>query len=288
MNNISNDVDDEFDRPVFIVSPPRSGAELLYDTLMRAPRVFTVGSASHKLVEEIDALHVRAHGFDSNRLTADDATPEVVAQVRQGYRDGAVDRDGAKPRRMPLRLLDKTPKHSLRIPFLAKAFPQAHFVYLYRDPREALANMLLAWESNSYRTYKSLPGCPRPHWSLLLTPGWRELAGKPLADIVAGQWRAATQVLLDDLAALEPTRWRVVRYRDFIDNPAGEIARLCLSLDYAWDRPLDGGLAGLIKPPTAADAEIIRKHAAGLQRAWPSEQAVAGRAARVAGAAAVH
>ncbi|MFD0740026.1 sulfotransferase family protein [Lysobacter koreensis] len=272
------------DRPVFIVASPRSGASLLFDTLMRAPKVYSAGAASHQLLEGIDGLHVRARGFDSNRLLAADATPAVAAELARRFDAAARDRDGAPPQRLPFRLLDKTPKHSLRVPFLAQAFPDAQFVYLYRDPRQVLANMLLAWASGKFRTYAGLPGWPRDHWALLLTPGWRALAGKPLADIVAGQWQAATDVLLADLEALAPQRWRVLRYDDFLANPSGEIARLCLALDYGWDRPLNGGVptaAG--EQPTAEDAEVVRRHAADLQRLWPGLQATADRAARLAG-----
>ena len=277
------DVAATLDRPVFIVASPRSGASLLFDTLMRAPRVYSAGSASHRLLESIPALNVETHGFESNRLLAADATPAVAAELARRYHEAARDRDGAAAQRLPLRLLDKTPKHSLRIPFLAQAFPDAQFVYLYRDPREVLANMLLAWQSGRFRTYMGLPGWPREFWALLLTPGWRALAGKPLADIVAGQWQAATQVLLDDLEALAPHRWRVLRYADFLANPSGEIARLCLALDYGWDRPLDGGVTGQVEPPTAEEAEVIRRHAANLQRLWPGLQATADRAAALAG-----
>ena len=34
-------------------------------------------------------------------------------------------------------MLEKTPKNSLRVPFLNAVFPQALFVYLYREPRES-------------------------------------------------------------------------------------------------------------------------------------------------------
>lgn len=271
-----------FDRPVFIVASPRAGAEQVFDTLMRAPEVFTVGAAAHQLIEDIPGLHVRDRRYESNRLVGSDATADVRAALYARLAESARDRDGVAPTQRPWRLLDKMPKNALRIPFLARAFPDAHFIYLYRDPREVLANMLLAWESGRFRTYLGLPGWPRPYWALALTPGWRELAGKPLGEIVGRQWQAATQVLLDDLQALSPNRWRVLRHADFLANPSGEIARLCLGLDYGWDRPLDpGGLPETA--PTREDAEVVRKHAAELQRVWPQIEATAARAAKVAG-----
>lgn len=271
-----------FDRPVFLVGSPRSGVSALHDTLMRAPGVHAVNAGAHALIESIPSLDVRAHGFDSNRLDADDATPAVIAQVRTRLADAARDREGAAPPAGPFRFLDKLPKNALRIPFLMRVFPQARFIYYHRDPREVLAQMLLAWHSGRFRTYLDLPGWPRAQWALTLTPGWRALKGKPLAEVVAGQWEAAMQLLLDDLDALPPDRWRVVRHHDFLSNPSGEIARLCLALDYDWDRPLEGGVADPA-PPTAADAVVIRTHAADLQRLWPRLQPLATRAARLAG-----
>lgn len=272
-----------FDRPVFIVSSPRSGSARLFDALAGAPEVFTVGKQAHRLIEGIPTLDVRQRGFDSNRLDAGDATAPVVGELRRVLREHARDRDGAAPGSGPFRLLDKTPKNALRIPFLAEAFPEAHFLYYHRDPREVLAQMLLAWHSGQYRTYMGLPGWPHRYWALLLTPGWRGLADRSIVEIVVAQWKVALQILLDDLEALPAHRWRVVRHADLVDNPSGEIARLCLALDYRWDRPLDGGLARQPDPASADDAAVIRGYAAELQRLWPGVQPLAERAAKFAG-----
>ena len=42
-------------------------------------------------------------------------------------------------------MLEKTPKNALRLPFLARVFPEARFIYLHRDPRRVLASMMEAW-----------------------------------------------------------------------------------------------------------------------------------------------
>jgi hypothetical protein len=53
---------DRFDRPVFIVSTPRSGSTLLFETLAQAPSLFTVGDESHGLIERIRALSPAGRG----------------------------------------------------------------------------------------------------------------------------------------------------------------------------------------------------------------------------------
>ena len=168
--NVSADAPARIERPVFVVSPPRSGSSLLFETLARAPGVFTIGGESHRVIEQVPSLHPSARGWESNRLTADDASPEVVAALRRAFVAELRDRAGAQPPATAVRLLEKTPKNALRVPFLAAAFPDATFVSLYRDPRETLSSMLDAWRSRQFVTYPDLPGWTGPPWSLLLTP----------------------------------------------------------------------------------------------------------------------
>ena len=118
-----------------------------------------------------------------------------------------------------LRLLEKTPKNALRVPFLNAAFPDALFIYLYREPRESLSSMIAAWESGRFVTYPRLPEWGGKPWSLVLTPEWRSLDGAELPEIVAQQWRMASEILLSDLDKLPAERWAVVGYHNLIAEP---------------------------------------------------------------------
>jgi hypothetical protein len=257
--------DPRFDRPIFIVSSPRSGSTLLFETLKRAPGLATIGGESHRLMEMIPAVSPAAHGWDSNRLTAADAAPEVVRLLRERFADALLDRNGAAPAAWPVRMLEKTPKNSLRVPFLAAAFPEARFVYLYRDPRPTLASMIEAWSSGGFRTYPQLPGWAGPPWSLLLVPGWRDLIGAPLNRIVAHQWAETTRILLDDLTALPPERLRAIRYEAFVAAPQDEIVKLCGSLGLGWDQDLGASLPLARHTVSAPSAEKWRVHQAAIE-----------------------
>lgn len=231
-------------RPVFVVAPPRSGTSLLFEALSRSPELWTIGGESHEAIESIAALGPAAHGWDSNRLTSHDAQPAVTTALRENLLARLRDRDGRAPDpdATGLRLLEKTPKNCLRVPFLDAAFGDATFVYLYREPQQALASMLEAWESGRFVTYPQLPGWEGPAWSLLLTPGWRELAGRPLAEIVAAQWESATRTLLGDLERLGPERWCALGYDELVADPDRELARIADFAGFGWDAERIGPL----------------------------------------------
>jgi hypothetical protein len=228
---------DKLERPVFIVSTPRSGSTLLFETLAQAPGLYSTGQESHWLIEDTADFDPAQRGWTSNRLTAEDARPEAIEELSRGFYRDLRDRDGRRPEGR-VRMLEKTPKNALRVPFFDAAFPDGLFVYLYRDVRQTLASMMEAWASGGFRTYPQLPGWIDYPWSLLLVPGWRKLIGQPLWTVVAHQWATTTNMLLDDLQALPRDRLCALRYDAFLASPQSEIERLTRAVGLGWDRQL--------------------------------------------------
>lgn len=231
------------ERPVFIVSTPRSGSTLLFETLKQAPGAYTIGRESHWLIEDVRGLSPADRGWSSNRLEADDAVadPGRVEELSRAFYEALRDRDGRPPQGR-VRMIEKTPKNSLRVPFFAAAYPDALFVYLYREVRATLSSMVEAWISGAFQTYPDLPGWTGRPWSLLLVPGWERLKGLPLPAVVAQQWTITTNLLLDDLGALPRDRLRTLRYDEFLAAPQATMEALAPSLGLAWDRRLGARL----------------------------------------------
>jgi uncharacterized protein (TIGR03032 family) len=264
-------------RPIFVVAPPRSGAAAVVSALARAPGVVLSGGNNGSVLDDLPELHPSQRSWDSNRLTIADAKPEVVTRVHEsvhpGDQNGAdatqgenpeADEagDGAEPTEpRQVRPLDGTPKNALRIPFLSAVFPDATFVYVYRDPRESLGEMAKDWEAGAVVTYPELPDWDGPPWSYLLIPGWRGLSGKPLAEIVAEQWATATRTLLDDLENLAPERWCVADRAALLEDPKREIDRLCGFLGIEPNEELSA--------PLRAAREQLAEQAAGAAGELP-------------------
>jgi hypothetical protein len=230
-------------RPVFIVAAPRSGSTLLYETLAANRGLSNLGGEAHWLVESISELQIGAPGVASNRLTAANLSSTAASRIVTAIADKLVDSDGHPAVLSPTtRLLEKTPKNSLRIPFFDGLFPDAQFIFLWREPRSNVSSIIEAWRSGNWKTYNGLDGFDGP-WSLILPPDWPSMNGKPLEEIAAFQWETTNRMVLEDLALLPQRRWTSVSYDEFLSDPSATIERLCAFIDLDVDENLRRRLA---------------------------------------------
>lgn len=242
-----------FSRPLLIVAPPSSGSRVLAEGLAGSPSAWTaLGPEGGAVIDAMPALSPAPRGWDSNRLNATDANEaELANRLRALCSAGLRDAAGEPPPAdaTGLRLLDATPANALRIPFLNAVFPQAIFIYVYRDPRESLAGMLEGWQSGRHVTYPELPGWEGPPWSYPLTPEWRAQSGRSLPEICAAQWTMTMKILLADLERLPAGRVCAVDFNALRADPQAELRRLCGTTDLAWDETM-GATIGRGAPET--------------------------------------
>jgi len=231
-------------QPVFIVAAPRSGSTLLFETLATHQSLATLGGEAHWLVEGVPELRPGSPATDSNRLTAAALTPAIGERIRTAIRERLQDSAGQPVGEREVRFLEKTPKNALRIPFIRALFPDARFIFLWRDPRENISSIIEAWRSGGWITYPDLPGWEGP-WSLLLPPQWQLQRGRALPEIAAWQWDSANRYISDDLAALPREHWTVVRYDELQESAPATLDRLCAFLGLE----VDSGLARRLAQP---------------------------------------
>ena len=214
-------------RPIFVVGPPCAGARLVADALATAPGCWVPGA----LLAPLPSLDP-PDGSRNGRLEAADCTPHLRQTLRAHLQvqlarnartasTSGIDQESPAPR-----LVHGSPRNSLLVPFLDAAFPDATFVYVHRRPADALAESLLLWRAGTAITYPDLPGWTSQPWSFLLVPGWQELIGRPLAEVVTEQWLRTMHLLTEDLERLAPERWCVTGRDALRRDPLAETTRL--------------------------------------------------------------
>jgi uncharacterized protein (TIGR03032 family) len=188
-----------------------------------------VFSAQAPVLDGIFELEPENREWDSNRLTGADVEARAVEELRGRLKGILTDTAGNRPGldASGLRWVDGQPRNALRVPFLAAVAPDSQFVYIHREPTETIPAMLRVWEGGNRVSYPQLPDWSGPSWSLPLVPGWRDLADRPLPEIVTEQWIRLTGTLLDDLEGLPPERWCVTEFKALLNDPLRELERIC-------------------------------------------------------------
>lgn len=206
--------------PIFIVGSPRSGTTLLFQILDASPHLASLGAEGHLLW---DTYHRMSSGEGrSHALTADDVSD---GERRALY--WAIEKLAGQ-----LRFLDKTPRNALRIPYLNRLFPDAHFVFLKRDGRAAVSSLITAWRDGDDRfttanVETDIDGYGGRGWRFLLPPGWQAFQhGHTLADVCAFQWVSSNEAILQAKGTIAAERWTEVAYEDLVATPTETIDRL--------------------------------------------------------------
>jgi hypothetical protein len=292
---------------VILVGAPRSGTTVLFETLGRSSHLWSLGKESHEILE--GPFHPRHREWESNALGAEDLEPETAGRLRADYarrvKPGAVwryraARREARPgplslRRLryrlgrlgvtfrrrfsALRLLEKTPKNCLRIPFLQKLFPGAKFVFLSRDGRPTISSMMDGWrEPGLYETYRvpvelAIGGYEGSPWCFLLPRSWRELAELPLEEVCAAQWLQAVGAVLEALPRLRRAgAVHELRYEDMVADPRAALLGILEFLGLPWEDEIlpEGNRLRVVNALTPPDPDKWRRrNGAAVERIMP-------------------
>jgi len=223
---------------VFLTGFPRSGTTLLELVLDGHPEVAT--SEEHELLHDA-VLRFLREPFDWQALALADESQ--LAPLRSAYWE-AVRRAGIDVRDKVF--IDKHPLHTLKLPLIAKLFPQAKILFARRDPRDVVL------------------GCFRRRF--LMNPAvYRFLDLAEAAEFYALTMEFAA--LVRPLLALD---WHEVRYEDLVADLSGRSREICRFLELAWLPELErfAERARSSNHATPSTAQLARGLDRGRTRQW--------------------
>ena len=187
---------------VFLVGFPCSGTSLLGLAIEGHPRVVTL--AEHELLKAGVLRYMREPLDFGPLLHADEGE---LRSLRERYwqevREAGVVPDGKV-------FVDRHPLHSLKLPLIARLFPEAKILFAHRDPRDVILSCFRRRFSLNPLTYQ------------LLT-----LAG-------GAAFYDATMHFTDRARALLRLDWQSVRCEDLVEDLDRELRRICAFIGLEW------------------------------------------------------
>ena len=282
---------------VIIIGAPRSGTNMLRDVLCRIPGLGTWPC------DEIN--YIWRHGnarWPSDEFPAELATPRVSAYLeRQFARRARID--------SLMHVVEKTCANSLRVPFLQRALPDARYIFIHRDPLDAVPSAMKRWRANLDLWYtlekaRFVPPTDLPYYALrFLANRFHRLRSKErrvaswgprfngmeslldsysLPEICAAQWNACVERAAEAFQAMPPKEIITIRYEEFVTTPEAELQRICDFLgaqvaastivecvDAVSDQSVGKGQRRLEPPVRDRIAELTRQAQTALTRLPP-------------------
>jgi hypothetical protein len=235
------------ERPLFIVGAARSGTTFLGDCIARLPEL----SYHHEPPATKAAGRYVYEGLWSERRARWFYRTVYRWLIRTELEGG-------------LRFTEKTPTNSLIIPFLERAFPDAQFLHIIRDGRDAAAShMDKPWlRADAAGTGNREPGgYPHGPWApFWVEPERRdEFAATSDAHRMIWSWRRYVEAALRDGPPLGPERYMELRYETLVTEPRTSAERVLEFLGITRPKSRDAFIAAVERADAGSVGSWRRK-----------------------------
>jgi hypothetical protein len=152
------------------------------------------------------------------------------------------------------RIMEKTPKNILRIPYVQEILPEATFLFIVRNPFSFISSVEYKYQRTVtrrgiLRRLKHTPFSQLHHWVGLFFeqqlnkrvlrkkylkiwgPRYRgiqdDLKTHNLLTVIARQWSICSIKAEKDMALFENKKILRLKYEDFVDDPMPDLRRIC-------------------------------------------------------------
>lgn len=240
-------------KPIIIIGAPRTGTNMLRDIISTQP-----GFATWPCDEINYTWRYGNSNYPTDELTPDQITPSIRKYIRKQFQL-------VSSRYHSLNIVEKTCANCLRLDFVDSLFPEARYINIMRDGRDAASSALKRWRAPLGLPYilkkaRFVPLKDIPYYAarylkthihrLFLSrekslPIWgpkfagyeRVVKEKSLVEVCGVQWqrclRKSREVFEKRIAA---ERYIRVKYEDFVKDPVAQSIRIFDYFSLPYDK----------------------------------------------------
>jgi len=253
-------VPDQLRPPIILLGNFRSGTTMLQNLIASHPDAV-------RLYEPVGLWLYADPARRHDEFDESDATPRVKRYVRSQFLKYQKENGNRI-------VVEKTPHNILRIPYVREIFPDAHFLYIVRNPLSFVSSVELKWQkpAGKKRLMKRLKATPvtqlHHYVGRLVSQQWNnrvlrrkylsvwgprykgiqeDLKSDDLLTVIARQWARASAKAERDLGLFEDGRVLKITYEDFIANPVEELARICAHCGLTMTREMEDTVRATVR-----------------------------------------
>ncbi len=240
------------EKPIFIIGCSRAGTTLVYKTFSESSELGSLNKETHDFWMELHPLIDR--NWDTHSISADSANEHDRRLISSFFF-----RNTGK-----YRIVDKNNQNGLSVPYLYSLFPDAHFVYIKRNPGDNIDSLIHGWKrpaefatwSDQIATTIEIEHGLFKRWCFFLANGWRQYTNSDIEEVCAFQYSAINRCILDARPLIPHAQWHEVFYEAILDNPVHEFQKLIESCGLSFDAKLRNHCENVLKNPYNTFSDI--------------------------------
>ena len=250
-------------KPIFVVGCSRAGTTLIYKTFSQSHCLGSLHKETHDFWVQLHPLAERlwnTHAIDP--ILASEQDKKKVA--RYFYTE-----TGKR------RIVDKNNQNGLSVSYLYRLFPDAHFVFIKRNPGDNIDSLIHGWDKASeFATWSEelsetiqIDKGKYRQWCFFLADGWRQLTQAPIEEVCAFQYRMINEAILSAKALIPAEQWHEVSYEALINNPVLEFQKLFQACAVPFDKHMEIHCKAVLNKPYNTFSEIrVEKWKVGINQ----------------------
>lgn len=238
-------------KPIFIIGAGRSGTNILRDVLTKLPNMITWPCDEINLVFRHGNRNLPHDEFDKNHVNKK-ARHYITKTFKQLIKAS---------NNVNSIIVEKTCANSLRIPFLNEIFPEAKYIFIYRNGYDVTASAIKRWQSSIGIKYlgqkiKYVPRFDIPFYTIIFIRNrlyqlfskkneqkrWgpiyngmdKDIKHLSIMEVAAKQWARCFEKAYADLQKLPNNKFISISYEEFVSDPYSSLERIKKWNNYKW------------------------------------------------------